>query len=526
MAWDKASRVEIVAGRFGFYNLRNGNQVPLGGLIALRNATLADRAWRTGGGASKFGAAPAATPGRAAIDYWPTLAQQRLVACYADGSIRKDNGAGGGWTSLQAGLTTAGFVPMFSVAGRETAASNKKLYYADRINAPLFLNGDGGAMAALPSLNPDWGAGNYPGWFQGHQGYNWAGGNLNGGHIAYRSLGTDHGDFGTTPFRIPCGPLDLQQRTVGAIPYGTGLVVFCFPVGVYYIDTSDPSPANWFAAIVARAGAAGPRCFAQVEEDIVWVSVDGSWHSLRVQFGQAKASVRATDISYRALAGWAKVNTEQAQAANFDLIYHDAVQEMMLSYTPAGGNAKNRRLHGDMNNVGETGGAPNWITWDRDDNEALFMRQETSTVGAPAMIDDVGQTWMLSRDARNKGGMGYTFEFFLQDSDFSMVYPNWAGRLKNARYVQVEYVASKVFTLTLEIYMDGEKVDEIPVTLEGGNAVLPAVLPFNMGSFNMLSSDPLRLDGQFRRLAVRGYVSEPDADCAIVKIIIGAELAP
>src|SRR5213076_2932891 len=146
-AWDQVPRLEIAAGRLGFFSLLNGNRVPAGGLTVLRNASLADRAWRTGGGATKLGTPISGAPrGIAALDYWPTLAQERTVVVGSDGKIWKDDGNGGGWATLQAGLTTAGAVPMFAVAGSEVAGNNRKLYYADRVNAPLFLDGDAGAM--------------------------------------------------------------------------------------------------------------------------------------------------------------------------------------------------------------------------------------------------------------------------------------------------------------------------------------------------------------------------------------------
>ena len=380
-------------------------------------------------------------------------------------------------------------------------------------------------MAALPAVNVDWAGANQPGWFAPHQGSNWAGGNANAPHTAYRSLGVNHGDFNTQPYRILCGPLPNQERTVGGISYKGGLVVFCFPVGVYFIDTTtDPNPLNWFAALIAVPGAAGPRAFAQVEEDIIYVTTDGSWHSLSSVFGQQKASVRASDISYKALTDFPTTQMNLAALSAADLVYYAARQETMLAHAPLGTASKTRRLHMDINNLKEAGG-PNWLTWDRDDNEALFLRKTSSTVQIPAMVDSVGQVWVLDQVARIANGMAYTFEFFMQDSDLSVFEPSWRGRKKHGRFVQVEYVSTSTFQLTLEVWLDGALRQTIQVQLVGASSSLPQNLPFQLSGLNILMSPYYRLLGQFRRIALRGYVSVPNADCVITRLIIGAELA-
>ena len=207
-----------------------------------------------------------------------------------------------------------------------------------------------------------------------------------------------------------------------------------------------------------------------------------------------------------------------------DLVYYAARQETMLAHAPLGTASKTRRPHMDINNLKEAGG-PNWLTWDRDDNEALFLRKTSSTVQIPAMVDSVGQVWVLDQVARIANGMAYTFEFFMQDSDLSVFEPSWRGRKKHGRFVQVEYVSTSTFQLTLEVWLDGALRQTIQVQLVGASSSLPQNLPFQLSGLNILMSPYYRLLGQFRRIALRGYVSVPNADCVITRLIIGAELA-
>ena len=94
-----------------------------------------DGTWRTGGGATRLGSSfGAAVTGMAALDFWPDTATQRALAYGDNGSLYKDDGAGGGWVTLASGLTTSGAVPMIYEAGAEAAGRNRKAIFPDRVN--------------------------------------------------------------------------------------------------------------------------------------------------------------------------------------------------------------------------------------------------------------------------------------------------------------------------------------------------------------------------------------------------------
>lgn len=524
--WDRVPRIEVVGGRHGFLNVANSNRVPLGGLVVCRNMSLAAFSWRTGGGAAKLGDAITAAPKILhAIDYWPTPNQQRTVVVANNGRIYKDDGSGRNWTSLTSGLVQGtGEVPHFCIVGAEAPGEPRKLVYMDRVSGPLVLVGDAAALTAITRPAADWTGRNQPAWCLAHQGYNWAGGNLNAPHTLYRSLAIDHQDFLTVPYTLICGPESHEQYTVGGVSYKGGIVVGKFPVGTYFVDTStDLDPLKWTAQLVASPGWAGGHAGAVVEDDVVWMAPDGSWHSLTAALGVQKASIRASSLSYRKLTSWPSQNMNLALVADTDFLYYADGQELIMSYAATGSLDLDHRLHLDLNNKAEVG--DNWVIWDRDLNASLFLRQLAGGRSIPAFGDDAGQIWLLDQDVRTKDGAAYTSEFMLVDTDFAMLFRNWMGRKKNGRFLQLEYLSNTEIPLTLDIYLDGVKTQTMALTLAASGVVLPKVTPFETGLAPLKLTAIQRLLGQFTRLAIRGQWATAGADVHVTRLIIGCELA-
>ena len=522
MAYDGVTVVEVVAGREGLWGIRNRNLIPLGGLIELRNATLEDYTWRTGGGASKLGISfGAGISGKVAFNFWPDAATERNIVVGSDGKIWKDDGVAGAWSAIHTGLSTSGWHPFLVPGAAEASGSNRKLFYADGVNDPRYLDGDGVAMTALASPAADWTPGNVnrqPSFFVPHQGYVWAGGNKNAPNRIYRSSLIDNTSFGASPYSLPVFP-GLRQRLVGGLSYKGVLLLWAYPSGLYAVDTSDPSDANWRIIQVGSPGAAGPMNMAAIEDDIMWVSPDGSWHL--VSATTATGSVRAEDLTARKLGSYSREQINLSQMVDAQMLYYSNKQEIMLACSAQGQTAKTRRLHMDLNKRSEVG--ERWLWWDRDANECIFLRKIDETM-TPVFCDTEGQLWLLDRAARVKDGAGYQFSWFLKPSDFSEVIPGWQGRKKNLRFLQLEYDARSAATHTIEIYADGDLIKTMTFTLMGSGATLPAILPFVLGTETLLVTARRRLTGQGVRIAVRGYSSGANEDVSISRVLIGLEL--
>lgn len=484
--------------------------------------TLEDHSVRVGGGASLVGSAfgGGTVTGMDAIDYWPDVATQRTVVVGDDGQVYKDDGSGGGWaTLLAAALTTNGMVPHLVPGGAEAAGNNRKLFLFTRVNTVQVLSGDGAAMAAISAPPAAWSGTNQPGFGVVHQGYLWAAGMANDPHGLDRSLQTNHENFTTSVFHMRVFPGE-GERLVAGLTYKGVLLLWKNGEGggVYAVDTSDSSDANWRAIKVGSAGAAGPRNVIAIEDDVIWVAQDGTWHLISAT--TATGSVRTEDIAARKLGSFHReqINTSRLHLAQ--MVYYSHKQEVQLACSATGQTAKNRRLHLDLNRRTEIG--DRWIWWDRDRNECLFMRK-VSSIQIPAMVDNVGRVWNLDRDARSANGAAYTFEWFTRDADFGEIVPGWQGRYKNLRFLQVEYDAKSAATHSIEVYHDGDLAQTVAFTLSASGAVLPFTLPATLGTGGLSLTNRRRLYGRARRIAFRGISSVVNQDVSIMRLLVGLE---
>ena len=141
------------------------------------------------------------------------------------------------------------------------------------------------------------------------------------------------------------------------------------------------------------------------------------------------------------------------------------------------------------------------------------------------MGDAVGQLWMLDDATRSADGAGYGFEWFLKDTDFSEVVPEWSGRKKNLRFLQLEYDPRGTSTHQVSVYADGVLRQTIAFTLDPRGEVLPVTLPFMLGMETLVATPRRRLRGHGTRIALQGLSSGANHDVSIARVLIGLEAA-
>ena len=518
MAWDGVPVIELVLGRHGLAVRRNGNLLPLGSFKKLRNATLEDDSVRTAAGATPLGAAIGALTIQAGIDYWSDLSTQRTVVALSDGSIRKDDGTGNSWATLASGLSTTGTVPFFAIGGRELVNRNRKLFYCDRVNAVQVLAADGASTAALARPPADWNGTNQPAWLAPHERWLFGGGNANAPKMIYRNWSDDHEDFLSFPWFYHVAG-DYERLTAG-LSFKGGLLVWGYPRGVWFLDTQDLDDKRWRAVRVGQAGAAGPACVVRIENDVLWVAPDGSLHLISAT--NATGSARAQDIAWAQLGTFLIDNLNLAQLATAQWVYYGHKQKALLACHGLGGTIKNRCVEFDVSRTQDLGGR--YIFHDRHRNEALFLRKVLE-IETPHFGDAAGQVWTMDRAARSDNGAGYTFEWRTNDIDLSAAIPRWAGRLKNGRFIQLEYDPRSSGTHTIDIYRDGVVRQQVTFTLSAGPTTLPATLPFTLNDAVLTMTRPKPLLGQARRWAFGGVSSVSGMDVSVTKLVLGFESA-
>ena len=517
--WEDVTEIKIVLGRDGIFGLRNRDRIPLGGLVQLRNATLEDNTLRTGPGAALFGSAITGTPRLLRIiDYWADAATQRTVVMASDGALYEDNGAGGGWTDITGigALTINGAVPHFSEGGQETTGLARAIFYADGLNAERVRRSTG-AFAALSSPAPEWTGQNRPRGFLINQGYNWAFGNPSLPHHLIRSLDTNHENFTSTRFAPGIFTGDRGLYVSCAISFKGFIILWKFPEGVYAYDTRHADPAQWYAIRIGSGGAPGPGSAVVAENDVVWIDPVGGWHMLSAT--QEAGSMRAEDISYRKLNRFLPDQVSRAMLPRAQLEYVSDRQKLVLACAAQGSTRLNRRIVLDLNNKNEVG--ERWVVEDRDTNESIFLRRGADNVQRLMMGDDVGQVWSLDQDTRTKNGAGYTFEWWMADTDFSQVSKGLAGKINNGAYLAVGFDPRSAGSHTVRVWRDGRQRQSISFDLTGGTNTLPFTLPITFGAETMMQTRKRRLLGSARRWAFQGISSVSGQDVSLAGLLLG-----
>lgn len=519
--YDDVPQIFIGLGRRGMWGLRNRELIPTDGLITLRNATLEDMTARTGPGAAIVGSAIAASLViQAAVDYWPDPDTQRTLVSVGDGTLRKDDGTGGGWSTLASGLTTSGQVPMWAVAGAELAGRSRKAFHADRVNAIRVLSGDGASAAAIARGAPEWTGTTQPAWVAPAGGALWAGGLASFPTALYRSLPQDHEDFITRPYVLFVD--GRIERTTAALAYKGGLLVWGFPEGLWWVDLREANDGLWTVRQIGSAGAAGALTAAPVENDVLYVDPTGGWHL--VSLVGAEQTPRVSDLTQRQLGRWFRDNINRGQLHLAQLVWDGTTQAAHLACADQGQTQKNRRVVLDLALRDPAGGGERWGYWDADRNEALFLRK-ISGVPVLHLGDASGQLWRLDQAARNRNGSGYVFEFFTRDTDLGEISATFRGRKKNLRFLQLLYDTQSTGQLTVEVYHDGVQKQSVTFSLRPGPPVLPVTLPFTLSDQAMLLSARKRLTGSPTRLAFRVVSSQVNFDVSLAGLLIGLERA-
>ncbi|MCK5344178.1 MAG: hypothetical protein KAR20_12280, partial [Candidatus Heimdallarchaeota archaeon] len=182
-------------------------------------------------------------------DWWPDSVTQRFIAVCDDGKIYKFRHSHyyseiTPDTTAPGVLNTKGFITS-TVCGAESTGNDKKIFVFTGNNPIQVISADESERSDISKPAADWEGYNQP--FKGiiHRGYLFAFGNENAKYRVYRSASTDHEDFTTTPWSDNVFPGE-GDRLVDAAIFKGKLLLFKAPVGVYILNDSDSSAANWF----------------------------------------------------------------------------------------------------------------------------------------------------------------------------------------------------------------------------------------------------------------------------------------
>lgn len=509
---------EIPIGFGGLNGSKNQSQVRPEQLVTARNLDLSRGTVAKAGGATKYNSA--AITGAPTVlggwDWWPTAGAQRMVVVLSDGTIKKDSGLGTFPVTLASALTVSDTTPMFVEGGKEAAAGNRKLFIFTGQNQVKVLSGDGVVVADIATPPADW-ATNFPTFGFVHEGRLWAGGNANDPNRLYYSTTTNHEDFtGAGSGSISLFPGEGERLIMGTSYKGLA-IGWKFPVGIYLIDTSSPTVANWrVSRLTLGTGAVSPLGFCLIDNDIVFIDANGNFQLLSAvqEFGDAAN----TNLSQKDQMGpYMRDNINFAELRRCRAIYYPAKREAIFTFARGSGTTQDARITIDFNRPD----GHRFHTHDRDTNTALWLKKDVGNTPRPTIGDNAGFVWNLDQAVKTKDGVAYTGEFQTPHLDFSNIDLKLATRLKVGQFLEVVAEPTGNWNLAVDIIWDGVVSQTVSFSMGSSSASLGSfVLGTDTLGGDSIQNGKRRIVGSGRRFSLVARNSGAGEDFSLVRFYL------
>lgn len=488
-------------GREGLSAARDPQRLRSTHLQSTQNITFESGTIRKEGGASKYNSsAISGTPEiMGGWDWWPDTSTQRMIVFTDAGALLKDTGSGTFAVTLASGLTTTNVVPVFVEGGKEAAANNRKLFIFTGKNAVQVLSADGATTAAITNPPADWASTNQPTFGLIHEGRLWGGGNANDPHRLYYSLTTDHEDLtGAGSGSISVFPGEGEYLT-GAISFRGLIIAFKYPVGIYIVDTTDPTVANWkVTRLSGSIGLAGPRALVAVDNDVLFAEPSGKINIVSAvqEFGNLGTQSLSSSLD---MDEYIRENISTSRYGEIKMIYYTAKRRVEIAMSSASSTTNDTRLIVDYNIPQR----PRFLESPRDTVVDLWLRKDSDGIHRPIAGDDAGFVWELDQDDRNKDGAAYAGELRTINTDFSEIDPKLANVRKNGQFLEIVFVPKGNWTLSVDVFWDDVYTQTINFTMgTSGTALGSLVLGTGRLSSTAATSRKRRLIGSGIRLGL------------------------
>ena len=513
----KGQVVELPVGARGLTGTKNMAKVSPEQLLAANNLTFEAGTLQKEGGADKYNStaisgSPSVLGGH---DWHPDTATQRDVVLGDDGILYKGDGTGTITTTLKSGLTvTAETIPIFVEGGKEAAANNRKLFVFTGANVVQVLSADGATTSDISTPPADWSGSNQPFFGLIHEDRLWGGGNLNDPHRLYYGITTDHEDMtGSGSGTISIFPGE-GQRLLNAFSY-KGLIIAVKDSGVYAVDTTSPTIANWKVSRISKViGPAWIGAITPVENDFIFLDQSGSIRLISSidEFG---------NVGTQSLGDIDEINTFLRDNLNFSQthkwrsIYYSHKREVHFAVTGLGATTNNGRLVVDLNQQ-----APKFRFSDRDTAISLWLRIEDS-IPRLVMGDDVGFVWKMDRETRSKDGSGYEGRFQSSHDDFSRLEQKLGTVRKNGRFLELVVEPKGNWNLNVDIIWDGSKHETVQFNMGTTGAALGSfILGTNKLAGGQVLNKKRRITGGGRRFSIDASNSADAQDFSVARFFL------
>lgn len=484
----------------GFHGSRNPSTLGPGNLSYAEGVDLDGNVVVKDGGAEKLNSS--ALGGGAEIlsgfNWTPVSGVSADYVVLDTGDILKDTGAGTFATNMGTINAPSVHRPHFVTGGGESAGAARKLFIFSDSDQVQVASGNGAVVADISTPAADWTSGSFPIFGVQHAFRLWGAGNASDPHRVYYSNPDDHEDFlGTGSGQLSVYPGEGDQIVAG-LSFRGFLILFKYPSGIYIIDTTDPTPANWSVQRLNSAvGTSGPYGIVQISNDVIIFDPGGTFHLLSAV--QDFGDINTSDISRLVqLSTFIRSDVNLSAVQKVMGAWYAAKSKAWFMLPSSGSTDNDLRIMIDFNDP-QIG--PRYFLSRRDVGTAIWMRPSDAGIKKPTLGDEEGFVWLMDQDARQKDGATYTMELHTAEEDMSFADPGLAGTTKNGQFLEIvaDLVANTIVNVTP--IWDGLESDPIAVSLGSTGVALGS---FVLGTHALAATGIVtareKLTGQGRRL--------------------------
>lgn len=464
---------------------------------------------------------------RGGYDWNPNEAVQRLIAISSAGRVYRfidptSNSEVTAASGAPSTLHVDDFVN-FVEGGNEIAGNNKKLFIFTGRDQVQVISGDATTRSNISSPPGDWSGNNFP--IDGliFRARLWV--FLRSGHTVYASLATNHENFTSSPLPFEVFPGE-GERISQLFVFKGKLYVAKFPQGLYVLNDTDTSSANWyFQKINSAFGAPSSKSSLAVFDDVVFANEYGSLSSIvatdtagDIKTGDYFAQLRVQNFVREEI-----LNHPTSKQA----IYYSDKKIAMFTYRSKTGTSNNRICYLDFQNQ-----ALVKVFWtNKDQPSCLFHFKDIQNIRRPFYGSEDGYIYQMDVQDRWVGvdsgspQTAYTGEFWLPAMDLSGGDPTVSELDKNFEHVAIEYEATGAHNLSMDCYVDGRFIKTLQFELSSGSELDTFTLDEDTldSEESLIRKLPLGANG--RRIAFRCYNSGVGENFKIISIRIYFKLA-
>jgi hypothetical protein len=489
--------IPIPLGELGLQTDSPMTSLPPNALLKANNVSLYSGRIEKTRGTIKYNTVALPSPEIVAVnDYFPTTADQRLIAVTSDGKIWRDTGDGtfSSNTPIEDLATAVSTDTHIVSGGQEESGANKKLFILTGAAQIQVIDGDAAVTADISGPSADWASANFPTFGLIYQGRLFVMNSAADPHRIYGSSLADHEDFATgSPPTFSIFPGEGDGILCAAVYRGL-MFIFKKPFGVYILDGRNPDPVNWTTQKYSDSfGVDSPHSVLQVLTDLIAANSFGSYTSLQAsdQFGDFEAG----DILANHLVEDYIRSIFNSDGIPFSqCVYYPEKKVAYFTGQASSTDTRNQMVVMDV--------ARNQLRFTVDTKErpnCIALRKDSQNIQRPMYGDKEGFVWLMDKPTYNRDSQPYIGEFQTAYTDFSFASSELGGKNKLFDFLEMNYVATGNNPFYVDVYVDGSLRQTLVFQQNYG-----AVLDSFILDVDTLAGDPAGSSNRKRLLSCAG----------------------